>query len=827
MSVIAISSLPPIDPRDPYFRTEVRKTSLLGEKEICLGKDNHGQKIWVSYKSISQFYKTISDQWLRVAISFERRHSYKFIHLQGLIDLGIPKEIIEKFKWKLSYLLELHRYYDENVKLIMEITDVDIYTFISFCNQRSITIVQLKLAQPDELRTLLSPFVLTKIYHDLKRIHFIEMELTEQEFLYWTQDSISYLSEWESISSTFPKVMSDEFRSILSEYNLKQSDLSLYFYFFPNQISPTLSKLQELKEQTDLPKKAKAIGAVRELVDAVATVKGLSLFYDEHLEPEQREEWEPSKFISIMTAADMSFKKLNGLKERGDLEEFLADLKENYADFQAIRKQNLTTIDFSRYLTYIDRGGFRELVKHHLAVINDKNCKGKLQLNDFLRETTTSWLSDKYRTFQNAVTEALFDEKLGAKKRWKSVKLANDTIIRTQQDDPKYLKRDDFAKIMVFAGNEIAKGTIRQVTRYPKEDTSLLRTVVINPKEDRKSFLLKDKGVPVPRSEGAFKSVSRRVVVEKDSSIRMCAELTQEIYDNYSVESWRKAYLHEFKLLEKLKDCFNIIRPVFDVHEYRSRKTGKLKVSAGQEWLDLPNFHYHGRILTFPLQSRFGLLIGIVHALKFLHSKDLTHNDLKTDNMGGRRTGITYTGVLSDFGSASKLGKRTHAGSHHYISPNYALERLLDKEHHSYRTTFQGDLWAFGLCILEVLLSASSQKARPRPQFWLDAARYDAELRKTEKDLPADEGFFQHLSKTKQVDIDSSIEKLQFIDVDGKAIPNKVQKDIQELSKILLREADPTEKEKPIDVLKEEALKLIDEVLARMNNIYREWPSKS
>lgn len=107
---------------------------------------------------------------------------------------------------------------------------------------------------------------------------------------------------------------------------------------------------------------------------------------------------------------------------------------------------------------------------------------------------------------------------------------------------------------------------------------------------------------------------------------------------------------------------------------------------------DLSKFMDSNRTSTISAIDQFTIWRDISSALRYLHSHDIVHNDLKPENII-LRSNLDGGAVLCDFGIATS-GLRTHCGG----TPCYISPEFLYNERGR-----PSDIWALGITMLFVL----------------------------------------------------------------------------------------------------------------------------
>lgn len=95
--------------------------------------------------------------------------------------------------------------------------------------------------------------------------------------------------------------------------------------------------------------------------------------------------------------------------------------------------------------------------------------------------------------------------------------------------------------------------------------------------------------------------------------------------------------------------------------------------------------------------------VQILDCLKFLHSKNIAHRDLKLNNIFYNSN--TGNIILGDFGLANKTETSFHSviGTPEYMAPEMYEEAYDEKV----------DIWAFGMCIMELITQEAPYNGSP------------------------------------------------------------------------------------------------------------------
>ncbi|KAL0235381.1 hypothetical protein GEMRC1_001963 [Eukaryota sp. GEM-RC1] len=103
--------------------------------------------------------------------------------------------------------------------------------------------------------------------------------------------------------------------------------------------------------------------------------------------------------------------------------------------------------------------------------------------------------------------------------------------------------------------------------------------------------------------------------------------------------------------------------------------------------------------------------IAVVNAVKFLHSKDIIHGDIKPGNI------LIVNGVvkLSDFGSAKYLYETSSTASFHH-TPKYAPPEVFDTVNDV--LTKESDVYSLGMVLYEILCGKSAYEGLTSSQIF-------------------------------------------------------------------------------------------------------------
>jgi len=141
---------------------------------------------------------------------------------------------------------------------------------------------------------------------------------------------------------------------------------------------------------------------------------------------------------------------------------------------------------------------------------------------------------------------------------------------------------------------------------------------------------------------------------------------------------------------------------------------------AHGDLFDLLNF---GDKENFTWKDRISISIQIASACEYLHSVDIIHRDLKSQNVLIGDT--NYLVKLCDFGFATALQERTKrylttCGTEEWLAPEIALEDAYDHK---------VDLFSFGLVLTELIMCRPPRKRKIKENLAFNVGEF-------EKDLP-------------------------------------------------------------------------------------------
>jgi len=155
---------------------------------------------------------------------------------------------------------------------------------------------------------------------------------------------------------------------------------------------------------------------------------------------------------------------------------------------------------------------------------------------------------------------------------------------------------------------------------------------------------------------------------------------------------WNKEYKTEVKLLQMLSHT-----SIIGYIDSERRELGRGVIYL--EYLSYPTLSsYVQNTTTLSETIALKVIYELVDAVDYMHSKGISHHDIKPDNILFNNE--TNTIKLFDFGLAVTVNPEnpmssTNAGSPLYMGP----EVLLNPEHN----VFKADVWSIGMCLYEIL----------------------------------------------------------------------------------------------------------------------------
>jgi len=186
------------------------------------------------------------------------------------------------------------------------------------------------------------------------------------------------------------------------------------------------------------------------------------------------------------------------------------------------------------------------------------------------------------------------------------------------------------------------------------------------------------------RGRGGFATVmSARDSSRKNELVaikKLCHETLRQQENNYSEIAFLKLCANHNNIVQYLKAWYHPEeKELWMVMEYL--EGGTLHEAAHNHKFSENHVAYVGR--------------EVLKALKFLHSKELVHRDLKSQNIMLSINGVVK---LIDFGLCAELSngpRDSMVGSPFWMAPE-----MIKKQTHSYNV----DIWSLGVCLLELLL---------------------------------------------------------------------------------------------------------------------------